>query len=139
LENKLSECNVLKRKEGFVIFFGNKSYLPILWDFSFEGTFSLHDSCALISIDLANVFDKVLNYLTSGIALLILLITLMGISLPDYRAVSSLMMVFWLIIILLELGSFILQKRLFSSFCKEIPGSTITLKQKEFSKLLGDL
>jgi len=27
-ENKLSECNVIERKGGFVIFFGNKSYLP---------------------------------------------------------------------------------------------------------------
>lgn len=139
LQNKLSECNVMKRKEGYVIFFGKKSYLPILWDFSFEGTFSLHDSYALISIDLSNVFYKFFNYLTIGMALLILLFTSMGISLPDYRAVSPLMMVFWFIIFLLELVSLFLQKRLFNSFCQEIPGSTITIKQKEFSKLLSDL
>ena len=40
-ENKLSECNVKGGKEGFVIFYGDKSFLPILWDFSFEGTFSM--------------------------------------------------------------------------------------------------
>lgn len=30
------------------------------------------------------------------------------------------------------------QLRLLNSFCQEIPGSTIALKKKEFSKLLGD-
>jgi len=111
----------------------------MLWNFSFEGTFSLHDSYALISIDLSNVFDKVFNYLTSGIALLILLIMSMGISLPDYSGVSPLMTVFWFIMIILESISFILQKRLFNSLCQEIPGSTISLKKKDFSKLIGDL
>ena len=137
-ENKLSECNVKVRKEGFVFFYGNKSYLPLLWNFSLVGTFSLHNSYALISIDLSNGFDQFFNYLTSVIALFILLMVLTGISLPDYTAASPLMQLFWLIIILLESVSFFLQRRLLNSLCRKIPGSIVSLKKREFSKLLED-
>ncbi|MDR3587056.1 MAG: hypothetical protein P4L59_17350 [Desulfosporosinus sp.] len=135
-ENRLSEYKVSGRKD-VVFFSGDKYFVPILWDFSFEGIYSLHNSYGLISVEFSNVFDRVFNYLLCGIWILIFVFVFVNISLPD-RALFLLTQVFWLIVVLLEIVSIFFRKKLLNSLCREIPGLTVSLKKKEYSKLLED-
>ncbi|MDR3602045.1 MAG: hypothetical protein P4L49_16415 [Desulfosporosinus sp.] len=136
-KNGLSKYNVSGRND--VLFFsGHKSFLPIIWDFSFEGIFSFHKSYGLISVEFANAFDRVFNFLLGIIWIVFFLIVFLNISLPNYRDMLLLTQAFWLIVIFLEFVSVFFQKKLVNSLCREIPGVTVSLKKKGFSKLLED-
>lgn len=133
-ENKLSECKVSVRKE--VLFFsGIKTYFPVLWDFSFEGTFSSHDTYALISFEFSNVFDRVYNVLLFLIWVLILFLIALNMSTAVWMQAYW---AFWFIVTVLESRSFFLQKRLLNICIHKIPGTTKSIKKKEFNKILDD-
>ncbi|AFM39880.1 hypothetical protein Desaci_0823 [Desulfosporosinus acidiphilus SJ4] len=134
-ENKLSDYKVSVRKD--VIFFsGKKSYLPILWDFSFEGTFSFQNSFALISLEFSNVFDRIINYLSTFIGFLLLLYLYLDNGPLTYRIVSQLMVGFWLMVSILSIISFFLQKGILNDLFLRVPEKTKTISVKEFNKLL---
>lgn len=135
-EKALSHGKVSLRQE-ILSFSGNKSYLPIIWDFSFEGTFSVYNSYALITFNFYNVFDRFFNYILGIIWILAFFGMIFDLSILDYRTVSLLARTLWVIILFIGLISYYLQHRLLRSCLLKIPGKAITLKDKDFRKLLA--